>query len=401
MLKQRILSYLAACVKVSPVLQTGRVDFNLEFMKPTDHLNAFVSQTEGFAWRLLEGVPNLATFELTSQIWQGQPWTHDVVLIVPDGAHDSSTAILYVTGGDMNEPDAREAWLIAERAQVPVALLFHMPNQPLFDRREDDLIAHTFERYLDTGDAEWPLLYPMVRATIRCMDMLQEIDDLSLTRFVVTGASKRGWTTWLTAATGDTRLAGIAPMVIDNLNFPAQMEHQFESWGGYSEQIEDYTSRDLQDDLDDGRKAELVQMMDPINYVDQFNCPILIINGGNDRYWTVDALSLYWDLLPEPKRCLIVPNVGHILGDKVQMVETLSAFAHACAKGTMLPDPATGRKRVWTARSNTLDFRDSDWQSDIEAEVGRVNVARLEEFRLDGPTGPYSLSLPVQVVKTN
>lgn len=369
-------------------------------MKPTDHLKDFVSQRDGFSWRLEEGVPNIATFKLTSQVWQGQPWNHDIVLIMPEGSHEASTAVVYVTGGDVNGPDVSEACRIAERCRLPVALLFNIPNQPLFDRWEDDLIAHTFEQFIETGDPEWPLLYPMVRATVRCMDMLEQVDELHLTRFVVTGASKRGWTTWLTSATGDHRLVGIAPMVIDNLNFPAQMAHQVESWGAYSEQIQDYTSRELQDEMDEGSKAELVQMMDPINYVENIRCPILIINGANDRYWTADALSLYWDLLPEPKHCLIVPNVGHILGDKVQMVETLSAFAHACAKETALPDAKTGRKQTWMALSETLDFRDSTWQLEYEiSPTSTRNLARLDEFRFTGPTGPYSLSLPVTIVK--
>lgn len=351
---------------------------------------------------------------MTSQSWMGREWLHTVTLFIPEGSETSDTAAVYVTGGEPNDADASEAVEIAQRSGRPVALLYHIPNQPIFDRREDDLIAHTFEQFIDTGDTNWPLLYPMTRATIRCLDLLEGFDGMNLKRFVVMGASKRGWTTWLAAATGDPRIVGIAPMVIDNLNFPAQMEHQVQSWGGYSEQIQDYTSRELQEEMDTGRGAELVTMMDPINYVDQIRCPILIVNGANDRYWTVDALSLYWDLLPEPKHCLIVPNAGHLLGDKVKMIESLGAFVSACAHRATLPEVSARHYEsgfdmridpvatitTWVAVSDSLDFRDSEWQElpmGAPIKVGEKNWAVMLEARFEGSTGEFSLSTPVRV----
>jgi PhoPQ-activated pathogenicity-related protein len=331
-------------------------------MHPCDHLNRFVSDRSGYEWRAGNVV---GSYELVSGPWKQGAWTHTVIVVSPAEAGPSKTAVLYITGGDPNSLDLDEAHRIADRSGLPVAMLFHIPNQPLFDRWEDDLIAHTFEQFIETGDYSWPLLFPMARAAIRAMDLLQE---QGFHDFVVTGASKRGWTTWLAAATGDPRIAGIAPMVIDNLNFPAQMAHQVASWGGYSEQIQDYTSRELQSEMSSDLGSELTTMMDPVNYLDRISRPILIINGANDRYWTVDALSLYWHKLPPTTRCLIVPNVGHILGDKLLMTETLAAFARACATGEVLPNPydlsdsqSLELIRVWTASSKTLDFRDAEW----------------------------------------
>ena len=64
-------------------------------------------------------------------------------------------------------------------------------------------------------------------------------------QFIITGGSKRGWTSWLTAATRDKRVKAIAPMVIDVLNMKAQMENQVKSLGKPSAMIHDYTERGL------------------------------------------------------------------------------------------------------------------------------------------------------------
>ena len=43
----------------------------------------------------------------------------------------------------------------------------------------------------------------------------------------------------------DDRVMGIVPMVYDNLNIEAQLQHQLDTWGHYSRRIGAYTDKNL------------------------------------------------------------------------------------------------------------------------------------------------------------
>ena len=126
----------------------------------------------------------------------------------------------------------------------------------------------------------------------------------------MTGGSKRGWTTWLTGAVDD-RVVAIAPMVIVMLNLGKQGPNQLKVWGKYSEQIHDYVERGLMEKVQTPEGTKLWKMVDPYTYRDRLTKPKLLINGTNDRYWTLDALDLYWDGLKGPKYLVELPNAGH------------------------------------------------------------------------------------------
>jgi len=325
--------------------------------------------------------------EMTSQTWQGHPWKHTILLRQPSKLRTRGTAILFITGDGPFPGDYLDLTLITEATGMPTAMLFDIPNQPLYGKKEDDLIAHTFEEYLATGDATWPLLFPMAKSAIRAMDTVVALTKSSanpIRNFVVTGASKRGWTTWFVGASKDKRVNGIAPMVIDNLNVPKQMKHQMDSWGAYSEEIQDYTRRGLQEKLSAPTGRRLGEIVDPYSYRSNIKVPTLIVKGANDPYWTVDALSQYWDDLRQPKWVVTVPNAGHGLGNKVEAAESIGAFARSIAGDFPMPKqtwsiseipgstralkvslttkgPALSKLTVWVAESENLDFRDSKY----------------------------------------
>ncbi|QDV50522.1 PhoPQ-activated pathogenicity-related family protein [Gimesia fumaroli] len=343
--------------------------------------------------------------ELTSQTWQGMTWKHWLYIFEPDTVRINNKVLLFVTGGSNgsrpSEKRLHPAFLLAKTTGARIALLTQVPNQPLFDgKKEDDLITETWLRYLKTGDENWPLLFPMAKSAVKAMDAIQEIvrekRNTIIDGFVITGASKRGWTSWLTPVV-DKRIIATAPIVIDTLNFRKQMKHQIATWGKYSEQIIDYTSKGLiVEGEENQRERHLRRMMDPYTYRNQLKLPKLIINGTNDPYWVVDAMRFYWPDLVGPKYILQVPNAGHNLGDGVEYaLQTIGAFFIHAATGKELPkiewDNSTDfelkltckskptQVRLWSAYSETKDFRNSKWTSNEINPNEDVYLAKINK----------------------
>src|SRR5918993_1023147 len=180
-----------------------------------------------FAWKVLKPLPaegvTATLLEMTSQKWLteqevGRPlWTHWLTIVRPPQVK-SDVALLFITGGSLERqpPSAPPAWLVnaaKDTGTITVELRL-VPNQPVVfkddptrkPRTEDDFIAYTWDKYLRTGDEKWPARLPMTKSAVRAMDAITQFaagaagGGHKVARFVVSGASKRGWTTWTTAA---------------------------------------------------------------------------------------------------------------------------------------------------------------------------------------------------------
>lgn len=378
---------------------------------------------------------------LISQVWHELTWEHDLHVYVPKNSKPSATMLLWNTGGGGNERNIAFGLDMARRVGSPVAFLYGIPRQPLLgDKKEDALIAETFVRYLDTGDASWPLLFPMVKSLVKGMDALQAFSKVELKQeiksFVVSGASKRGWTSWLTGA-ADPRVKGIAPLVIDTLNMRAQGPYQFKSFGAYSDQVHDYTERKLLPMPDTAEAKALWSMVDPWVYREKLKLPKMIINGANDPYWTTDALNLYWDDLKGDKWVLYVPNAGHGLEqnmpdgrkDRERALNGLAAYTRSLmsdrplpkvnwkhssepgvAKLTITSTPAAKGGRLWVARGKSRDFRLVEWkevtvvqeENQLRGEVaptGDEVIAFYGEADFDLDGYKYNLSTQIRIIE--
>jgi PhoPQ-activated pathogenicity-related protein len=390
---------------------------------PSNALEYYIGLEDGrFEWELKETtrLENVTVNQLlvTSQEWRGHVWRHQLTMFVPqENEHDG--ALLFISGGSNKEEQPNwskedRMWpalaAMAEKNKAIVSILKQTPNQPLYgDLTEDELISYTFHNFRADQDYTWPLLFPMVKSALKAMDAIQEFSSKELDHpvhdFVISGASKRGWTTWLTAATGDPRVKAIAPMVIDILNMPVNLQYQLDSYGEYSEQIQDYVNLGIVQSIATEEGKALTAMIDPYSYRKDLTVPKMIFIGTNDEYWTVDAIKHYYDDIPGQNMIHYVPNVGHDLGGGKQALEGLSAFFGITLQDKPYPvvtweidsgkkssslqlkmdDPALIDAVLWSVTSEDRDFRDEKWTG---RSLGKSNVSRLK-IQEDYPSQGY------------
>lgn len=278
------------------------------------------------------------TLEMTSGVWRGaaevdQPaWRH-FVLIVEPAIVRSRTALLVVSGGSTGSfPGAAAAPLVpfAQSTGSVVALVQAVPNQPLrftdetIARSEDAIIAYSYDKYLDgyadgRPDMTWPALLPMTRAAARAMDAVQDYlankpgRPVVIDNFAVTGASKRGWTTWLAGAS-DARVSAVMPLVIDVLNMEDQINHHYNAYGTFSNALRDYVESDIFCRFGTPESHSLLTIVDPFAYRDRLTMPKFISNSTGDQFFLPDSSRFYFNEMPGEKNLYYAPNTDHGLG---------------------------------------------------------------------------------------
>jgi PhoPQ-activated pathogenicity-related protein len=201
---------------------------------------------------------------MTSQHWlttehvTRTEWYHELVISVPYNMDRrvSEWGVMLIDGGSNridnilkndSSPVVGTRVMAMETGTI-TACLRQVPNQPLYfendprmgesGRKEDDIIAWTWKHFLENPDeSDWVLRLPMTKAARLALDTIDDVfqknkESMNLAdvqkpvdNFLITGASKRGWTTWTLAAV-DKRVKAQVPMVLDCLN----MEEIFLEW---------------------------------------------------------------------------------------------------------------------------------------------------------------------------
>ena len=403
-------------------------------------LEKYVRADDGaFAWKLEKSVRvegktpgTWNALRMTSQIWQtaGEvsvpAWTHWVNIWVPD-VLVSDKPILFIGGGRRRDEvpggPPKELEMFAAAGAIVIAV-DNVPNQPMrlgddpADRDEDGLVARTWVRAMQTGDATWLARFPMVKSAVKAIDAFEafakanpltraSLDGKALDasfkpgKYLVAGGSKRGWTTWLTAAVDD-RIGALVPLVIDVLDVPAQMKHHYEAYGFWAPSLNDYVETGLADrfdrlDQDPAMRAVLAHE-DPIFWQSRIGAkPKLLINASGDEFFVPDSSQIYTGRLAQPWGLRYVPNTGHSLkGSSAPM--DLIAFYLVWASGGTMPELTCTAGQIEQGNPLSLTVRTSSRPDRVR--VWSVTTKGPRDFRV-GETGKTWVSTDIEPVDEN
>jgi PhoPQ-activated pathogenicity-related protein len=277
---------------------------------------------------------------MTSQQWlttadvDRSIWTHQLLVVVPTVVRFTDTAALWITGGDNDNPSAPGNYdedvlvcaSLATSAGTVCSVLYQVPNQPLLftadwkheERSEDGAVAFTWFTYMlnsTTVSPEWILYFPMVKAAVRAMDTTavyapKVAPGVSISKFMVFGASKRGWTTWLTGAV-DSRIIGIAPVVMDLLNFKEGVQGMWQSLGGWTFAFTDYYAMNIPAYFGTPAVDVLAAVIDPLQYAANLTMPKLVIDATGDEFFQLQDDSYWWGQLPGETLRMMIDNAEH------------------------------------------------------------------------------------------
>ena len=376
-----------------------------------------------FRYELVSTIPGegIAThvLDMVSQNWLTKAevdrteWRHWLTMIKPERVATPIGLLLISGGSNGSKPPSGPHLILAAIARETGAVtaeLRMVPNQPLTfagdgqPRREDSLIVYTWNQHLRTGDGKWPARLPMTKAAVRAMDAVTAFlktpqgGGVTVDRFVVAGGSKRGWTTWTTAAV-DRRVIACVPMVIDVLNCEKALVHHWRAYGFWAPAIKDYSDGRIMDWTGTPQMRALMDIEDPYSYRDRLTLPKYIVNAAGDEFFPPESSQFYFADLPGEKYLRYVPNADHSLS---QSDGPFSLLAYFQAIVTNTPRP----RFYWKADREAGSIRLRTIDPPSQVLLWQASNPKARDFRLvtigkawtsspvQGENGIYAASIP-------
>ena len=378
-----LIVFFPIFIQADPRSEYLQTDLDAYVHKDDASFNYVIEKVQEFDSYFVHSIRMNSQNFLQSKDVNKTSWSHWLTVIEPKEVK-AETALLVISSGDTNDPlpKAQDALIeIALASNSLVAELKAIPNQPLkfsdesFDRWEDAIIAYTWNKFFLTGETRWPARMAMTKSAIAAMDTIQAVFKRNnVNSFVVTGASKRGWTTWTAAAT-DNRVIAIIPLVIDMLNIKPSFEHHWQAYGFWAPAIQDYVDMNTMDWWGSPEAEALFKLVDPYSYKDRYQFPKYIINAAGDEFFIPTSSQFYYDQLPGEKHIRYVPNVGHSLNGSY-IIEAIASFYISILNSSPRPEYS------WNFLENgQIEFTSDNQPSEVK--LWWADNPSSRDFRLD------------------
>lgn len=260
-------------------------------------------------------------YELLSQHWSPDDmvtpaqWRHNVDIYIPETAKEHHALVVVnnginydkgvqITGKPGDFPQETLASISRDTNTIVISVS-DIPNQYLTFQddkkplKEDESVSRSWALFMEAPEQRklMPLNIPMVTALSQAMRLAKkELTQWNINSFIITGISKRGWTTWLSAI-ADPDVEAIVPFAIDLLDIDASLEHIYQSYGGnWPITFYPYYQQGIDEKIKSPAFTQLRQIIDPLRYLNTIYQPRLaipkyIINASGDLtgpiYWAV------------------------------------------------------------------------------------------------------------------
>ncbi|MEX9248657.1 PhoPQ-activated protein PqaA family protein, partial [Salmonella enterica] len=261
-------------------------------------------------------------------------WQNGVDIYIPDSAREKNALVVINNGSNNNGSgtpvaptnfNEEELSRIAIATRTVVISVSNVPNQVLSYQGvttplgEDNSVAYSWKLFIgDTHKYQDASLHiPMAASVSQAFRLAKkELTQQNINKFIVTGASKRGWAAWLTALS-DPDVGAVVPFAMDLLNTQKSLEHMYQSYGkNWPVAFYPYYNQGIDQQVGTDKFARLMRLEDPLTYLntdmgDRLKIDKYIINASGDDFYVPDNSHFYYGLLPGSKSLRVVPNSTH------------------------------------------------------------------------------------------
>nr|XP_028571199.1 autocrine proliferation repressor protein A-like [Podarcis muralis] len=405
-----VTMYAALSLLLAACLPSGWAQTALdEYIKQDDHhYNYTVIKKED-----RPGV-TLYTLNMTSLKWLNESevdrpiWWHELfiamskeqklkdscLLIIGNGRNDASNTIIDFRVGDIIN--------LAKSTGSCAALLGQIPNYPITYKKipmkrckrssENAAVACSWWKFMN-DESEPPhvlIQFPMVKAAVRGMDTVTDLmlkesgGKVKIKKFTLTGVSKRGWTTWVTAAL-KKRVVSFLPIVYDQLNFIQNWHHQYRAYCGWSCTRNDYYHLNITRQLDTTRFQKLNSHIDPFAYNERYqNKTWCSIGATGDEVNLPDDTYYFFDQLAGNKYLRFLPNTNHAVTllpwSRPSVLETCRAFYLSTMQNLSMPQISW--KRVETNATGIIYLYTDREPSETKCFFACTWLTKRRDFRV-------------------